>query len=407
MIRRGLDRSAHRVIYTLLFALVAMAVITLAVPLIREYSGENEQIIAIALLVVLLIEAIGERLHRFVEWLLHGQRHDAAVASWRLARQLESLDGDAAVPGLVAALADTLRLSHVSVVVHTGTEDVTLATVGDPVPTATQFAVRHAGQVLGVLSAARRAGPLNRQDERLLQATAAQLGLLLHAESLATQLQSARERLVSSREDERRRLRRELHDGVGPTLAGIALGLESAERLEARGPLADHDRERLRSLLHEVRGDVTAVVSDVRRVVDGLRPPLLDELGLVASLTQLARALGDRSGFAVRIEAPPSPPLPAAVEVAAYRIASEALTNVARHAAASQCAVVLRASGSSVLLRITDDGVGGARGTARGTGLSSMAERAEELGGSVTVTSGDTGSCVEAVLPLERVPARA
>ena len=407
MIRRGLDRSAHRVIYTLLFALVAMAVITLAVPLIREYSGENEQIIAIALLVVLLIEAIGERLHRFVEWLLHGQRHDAAVASWRLARQLESLDGDAAVPGLVAALADTLRLSHVSVVVQAGTEDVTLATVGDRVPTATQFAVRHAGQVLGALSAARRGGPLNRQDERLLQATAAQLGLLLHAESLATQLQSARERLVSSREDERRRLRRELHDGVGPTLAGIALGLESAERLEARGPLAEHDRERLRSLLHDVRGDVTAVVSDVRRVVDGLRPPLLDELGLIASLTQLARSLGDRSGFAVRIEAPPSPPLPAAVEVAAYRIASEALTNVARHAAASQCAVVLRASGSSVLLRITDDGVGGARGTARGTGLSSMAERAEELGGSVTVTSGDTGSCVEAVLPLERVPARA
>lgn len=396
-IRRGFDFLAHRVLYTLLLAMIAVAVIVLVVPVIRQFSGTNEQIIGVAILVVLLIELVGSRLRRFVDWLLYGQRGDAAAVSSRLARELESVDDSAAVPPLVEALAETLRLSYVAAVVDVDGQRTVAAAVGTENSAAALFVVRHAGVEMGELRAARRGEALNHQDERMLSAAAAQLGMVLHAATLATELQHARERLVSSREDERRRLRRELHDGVGPTLAGIALGLESAQRAVTTNPA------RATALIAEIRSDVTDLVSDVRGVVDGLRPPMLDEVGLVAALTELGLAFGSRADCTVEVRAENLPRLSAAVEVAAYLIGAEAMTNVFKHAAASRCEVTLREEAGLLLLDITDDGSGGAAPRDGGTGLPSIAERAAELGGELDVRSTGSGTRVRARFPLAPV----
>ena len=394
LVRRGFDSLAHRALYTLLLALVTVAVVVLVVPAVRQFSGTNEQIIGVAVLMVLLIETVGTRLRRFVDWLIYGQRSDAAAVSSRLALELESINDDVAVPALVEALAETLRLSFVAAVVDRDGKREVLATVGTETTAATRFVVRHAGRELGELRAARRSEALNHQDERMLRAAAAQLGTVLHAAALAIELQHARERLVSSREDERRRLRRELHDGVGPTLAGIALGLESAQ------PGRATDGPRASALIGEIRSDVGNLISDVRRVVDGLRPPLLDEVGLAGALTQLGNAFGARTDCAVEVPSADLPHLSAAVEVAAYLIGAEALTNVFKHARSTRCDVSLAVSESLLILDIVDDGIGGASTRDGGTGLPSIAERAAELGGELGIESTSAGTHVRARLPL-------
>ena len=393
-VRRALEASLHRIVYTLLFAFVALAIANFVVPPLREYSGAHEQVIALAVVLVLVVELLGTRLHRFVDWLLYGERHDPAAVSVRLSQALEDVDDDHALEALVGALAGTLRLTYVAAVLHVDGQDATVVSVGQPSESATAFPVRHAGTPLGELRAARRGQPLDQRDHRLLRAAAAQIGLVLHAAALARDLRGARESLLLSVEDERRRLRRDIHDGVGPTLAGIALGVESA------GRAVRHDPDRATALLAEVRTDVTALVDDVRRVVDGLRPPLLDEIGLVAALEQLALSFDARGSCRVEVRADPLPPLPAAVEVAAWHIGAEAMTNVARHAAATHARVHLEVRESALELRVVDDGRGGACDEPRGTGLSSMQHRADEVGGSLAVVSGADGTTVTAVLPV-------
>ena len=387
------DRSVHRVLYTLLFMFVAVIMATLVVPPLRLYSGVHEQIIGLAVIMVLAIELLSARLHRFVDWLLYGQRSDPVAATARLARPIANSDVAHTLEELLAALGETLRLSYVGVRIN---EPASITEVGLDVGSATlAVPIRRAGRELGVLRAGRRGQPLDRRDERLLEAAAAQIRLVLHARSLTEEVRTAREELISGIEEERRRLRREIHDGVGPTLAGIALGAESAERA------VDQDPARARQLLSCLRTDVAGLVAEVRRVVDGLRPALLDELGLVGSLRQLARSIEERSGVAVTVDATDQVSLPAAVEVAAYRIAAEALTNLARHATPQRARLRLEPIDESLLLEISDDGRGGAGDRPGGIGMGSMRQRAEDVGGTLQVTSDRTGTVVRARLPLE------
>ena len=209
------------------------------------------------------------------------------------------------------------------------------------------------------------------------------------------ELQRARERLVAAREEERRRLRRDLHDGLGPALAGAALEVEAAENLLATDPDA------AARLLEHARLGMQTAVADVRRLVYDLRPPALDELGLVGALREHAQRLSAGDELRVDVHASDAVDgLPAAVEVAAYRIVLEAITNTVRHAGASSCQVAIGLNGG-LLVEIADDGVGLPSGYRPGVGLSSMRERAEELGGSVDVEGGiEGGTRVRALLPL-------
>lgn len=391
--RYGLEVAANHFLHALIVGLALLSVALVAVPIAERYSPAHEWALVIAVPLVLTFELASGFVHRFVDWLLYGSRNDAATASWQLAKGLEKFDDDKAVTGLADALVDTLRLSYLQVVTEVDGTRTTVAAHGTAGVESTRFPITHAGVDLGQRSARRRHTPLDVRDERLLQAAAAQLGVVLHANRLAAQLQRAREDLIFSREDERKKLRRELHDGMGPTLAGIRLGLEAAD------DALPADISRSQGLIEDVRADVGGLIEDVRRVVDGLRPPLLDEVGLVGALTQRANVFADMAGWIMHLESDPLPALPAAVEVVAFRIGSEALTNVARHARATRCDIHFGVSGGSFVMGISDDGSGGAV-PGKGTGLASIHDRATELGGSVTIDSHEKGTTLQVRLPL-------
>lgn len=242
-----------------------------------------------------------------------------------------------------------------------------------------------------------RAGDLalSPADRQVLDIAAPLLAQSLRASALAADLLQSRQQTIAAREEERRRLRRDLHDGLGPRLTGIAFTADAASNL-VRSDSAASER-----LLETLRAETTAAIDSIRELVYAMRPPALDELGLAAAVTQAAASmrgrLGDPLRTVVRVDGVGA--LPAAVEVAAYRIAVEALTNVARHTDSPDATVVLALSGHSLTVEVTDRAP--ANGTWRpGVGLSSMRERAEELGGTLEAGSGPSGGRVRAELPL-------
>ncbi len=213
--------------------------------------------------------------------------------------------------------------------------------------------------------------------------------------SFSSRLQSSRVQLVTTREEERRRLRRDLHDGLGSALTSVTFQLDAASNL------LDRDPQAVKTLLKELKAQTQASIADIRRLVYNLRPPILDEWGLGAALREQV-AQYQLHNVQVTVDAPESlPALPAAVEVAAYRIALEALANVVSHAQASTCAMRLSISGDALTVEVQDDGSGLPRSLHAGVGINAMRERAAELGGSCTVETLATGGTrVSARLPL-------
>ena len=196
-----------------------------------------------------------------------------------------------------------------------------------------------------------------------------------------------------AREDERRRLRRELHDGLGPTLAALTLQVDTVRNVLAAGGEAQSE-------LLTLRDGVAATVLDVRRMVEGLRPPALDELGLPAALTQLAERVTAGTELRVEVTMPAAlPEIPAAVEVAAYRVTQEALTNAVRHARATRSEVALRVDVDGLRLEISDKGTGEVQPRPGGIGLTTMHERAAEIGGRLSIDSAAQGTTVALWLP--------
>ena len=200
---------------------------------------------------------------------------------------------------------------------------------------------------------------------------------------------------MTAREDERLRIRRDLHDGLGSTLTGIGLGLHAASRELTDGEPAQR-------ILEHLIDETSSAVQEVRRIVAGLSAPLLDELGLEGALRQYADRITQRSpalGVDVHFDSTDKD-LPSAVEAAVFGIVSEALTNVARHSMAEHCTVRTWVDGD-LQIEIVDDGVGLSHGASPGNGLSSMQQRADELGGRVTIDSEPGGGTrVMARLPL-------
>ena len=251
------------------------------------------------------------------------------------------------------------------------------------------------GNQVGVLTYAPPVIPLRERDEQLLDDLSGHLGGLLHARELTTDLQRARERLVLAREEERRRLRRDLHDGLGPALAGHVLRLDIIARRLDPTSAARADTDAL-------RGDLQDTVSDFRKVVEGLRPPALDDLGLAGAVAQVASRFTSATGAAIEVCVEDLPPLPAALEVAAFRIASEAISNAVRHADAAHIRVRVTSTPSLLLIVVIDDGRGiTAEDAVRGAGhgLETMRERAEELRGQLRVRE-DGGTMIIAEIPL-------
>jgi signal transduction histidine kinase len=348
-------------------------------------------------LVALLFQPLREWLQRATSRLLFGQRDDPVTVLSQLGQQLENTSGaDAVLPALTETVASALKLPYAAVEL----EGTIVAAHGQPVGELDRWPLIYQAQTLGHLAVSPRTPgeAFSPNDRRLLANIAHQAGAAAHAVQLTAALRRSRQRIVATREEERRRLRRDLHDGLGPQLASQSLGLDAVDRLVESDPHKAH------ALLAQLKQQAQAAILDIRRLVHDLRPPALDDLGLRCALDEEVQGYRER-GLEVSFESPESvPDLPAAVEVAAYRIAQEALTNVVRHADAHTCLVRLTIRADSLTIEVTDNGRGLPASRRSGVGLQSMRERAEELGGHCFIESPSGGGCrVWAILPLDNL----
>jgi signal transduction histidine kinase len=347
-------------------------------------------------LIAVLFQPLRLWLQRRINRLLYGQRDEPYAVLSRLGSRLEAtLAPDTVLPTIVETVAQALKLPYAAIALQQDQASPITASygiAGEPLlHLPLLYQSEHVGELL--LAPRARGESFTPADRRLLDDLAHQVGIAAHAVRLTADLQLSRERLVRAREEERRRLRRDLHDGLGPTLATITLKAEAAHDAIVAEPA------QAMALLEELIGQAQTAITDIRRLVYNLRPPALDDLGLVAAIR--AQAIHyEHPGLRVSIEASePLPELPAAVEVAAYRIIQEALTNVVRHANACSCLIHLAFDGT-LRLEVTDDGCGIPADRQAGVGLRSMQERAVEVGGSCLVEALPTrGTRVQASLP--------
>jgi two-component system NarL family sensor kinase len=350
-------------------------------------------------LVAVTIEPVRRWLRLTIDDVVYGPLGDSYSVITELSRQIDILNptvSSASDTSLARMIAGTLNVPYVAIV----DGDVQTSVVGVR-PSDRELAdvplVYKGGEIGHLYVAPRHAGTsLSNRDLKLLSDLAQQLAVALFAIRASEQLQASRAALVTAREEERRRIRRDLHDGLGPSLASMKLQLAAVDRM------LDADPGRAASLLREVRDGMDVTTADIRRLVYGLRPPLIDELGLIAALRNHPSA---HSGMTITVEPDHVPDLPAAVEVALYRIASEAIHNAVRHSGGHRCDVTIEVTAGEVHMRIRDDGCGLPEPLIGGVGVCAMRERAAELGGIVEL-SRDRGTTVTAVVPLRPSVAR-
>ena len=349
-------------------------------------------------IVAILFEPLRQRLQRAVNRLMYGERDDPATVLTRLSQRLDSaLAPDSVLQTIVETLAQTLRLPYAAISLA---EDAPrFASTSNPPPSdLLHLPLHYQTERVGELILAPRAPgeSFSPADMKLINIIAQQAGVAAYTVRLNNDLQTSRERLVTAQEEERRRLRRDLHDGVGPTLASFSQRLETAAELIHTNP------QKSEKIIHALQKQVTETVGDIRRLVYALRPPVLDEFGLVSAIREHVAQYSGPRGMRVAFDViEPMPPLPAAVEVAAYRIALEAFTNVIKHAGASACHVLIKIENGSLLLEIVDNGRGLPAANRAGVGFYSMRERASELGGEFAVENKPSGgTIVRARLPM-------
>lgn len=377
---------------------VGFIVVVSVVATVTSSSGAVPPAVAAAVVAIALGPLRG-RLQRAIDALIYGWRGEPYRVLAELGARLEAVPtADAALPAVVETVTSGLRVPYARIDLDIGGGPVTVATAGTPVAHVVRLAIRDGGRCFGELVVGRRTAEEDFQEDELalLSNLARQAGAAAATAQLTTELRTARAQLVRSREDERQRLQRDLHDGIGPALAGIGLQLDAA--LDATRDDADRAAELLTAMQHSLR----ATATEVRRIAHDLRPGVLDELGLLAAVSQQARLLASSASpsLELRLDLPTSVSVPAAVEVALFRIVSEALTNVVQHAEARSCDVRMCVDGQ-VELDVGDDGVGFTAGGDGGLGLRSMRQRAVELGGSFTVVPRQpTGTLVEVRLPV-------
>jgi signal transduction histidine kinase len=358
---------------------------------------DRREVVAVVLLVSALVHVpLRARTWSAARRLAFGERSARYDAVAGLAARLEQVDrAEAQLAEVAAAVARAFGVGFVRVEVDRGGGEVLAATHGEEPGEVRALPITDRGREVGRLLLPARGvrSRLSARDERLLGDLVRQASLAARTARLAEELQESRERLVVAREEERRRIRRDLHDGLGPALGGVVFRLESARLMVERDPAA------ARTSLEETALLVQETVADVRRLVHDLRPPALDDRGLVGAVGQLA----ERAGVPVRVEAEGLDELPAAVEVAAYRILAEGLANVVRHASATRVEVRLAAEDGALVVEVADDGVGVAADVEVGVGMVSLRERADELGGRTEVVCPGLegrGTVVRAWLPL-------
>ncbi|MDT7741974.1 MAG: hypothetical protein QOE59_1052, partial [Actinomycetota bacterium] len=386
---------SRAVLYVLLSAGVLgvwLGLVTLVELVLRRQAGSGTSAV-VTVVVVLVAIPVRTRLQRLVDRAFYGDRGDPVRAVSRLGEQLavgEERD-------VLAAIGEALRLPAVAVAAP-GRPDVAWSRgSGDAEAhdaALERVPLRYGGADVGELVVGVRRGQraLDRPDRAALELLAAPLAAAVHARALADDVATSRTAIVAAREEERRRLRRDLHDGLGPVLTGIGYRADAARNLVPTDP------DRATDLLAALRGDVAEAIEDVRRLVRALRPPSRDELGLRGALLRHFEA-ASTAGVVVLEHPGMLPSLPAAVEAAAYRIATEGVVNAVRHARPAHVVVGLAVADRGLEVTVADDGAGG-EAWVPGVGLTAMRERADEVGGRLEAGPRPEGGRVRAWLPL-------
>lgn len=384
-------------LYVPLTLFVALVIGALTTGLARVVPDGPLPLLASSAVVAVLVIPAAAWLRRAVDRLVLGERADPLMLVNRVGAGLEVEHNDP-VSAMLEAVASATGAKFASV--HDA-DGRLLARVGDTAASTVKLALRHGGSTYGRLTVGPRRGSptLTEPDARLLTALAPQLAVVVRSQRLIDELAGERARVTTATLAERDRLRRDLHDGLGPSLSGIALGLEAAATAQRTDPSA------VPGLLERTRAEAASAVGEIRRVLDGLRPTSLDLHGLEGAVRDTACSLGlGRAGSPhFELHTSPLPLLLPQVEEAAFRIVAECLTNVARHADATHCVVRLQQASGDLRLEVRDDGRGLMTGAGQGAGhgLQSMRRRALDLGGSVLVEAARPhGTTVSAILPL-------
>jgi len=391
-IRLVVSRSVLYVLLTGGVVATYLVLVTLLDQTLRRQVSLNSSVLA-TLVIALAFNPVRVWLQRLINRAFYGARQDPVRAMTEVGARLGSAAGSG-LDGVLGALCQVMRLPAASIVVD-GNE---IAAYGE-LPVA-RHAVQLPSDAPGELVVGLRSGEsrLDPADERVLILLAAPVAVAVQARRLADELRTSRERIITGREEERRRIRRDLHDGLGPVLTAVVLNADAARRL------LETDLDRSSTLLVNLRDQTIGAIEEIRRLVYELRPPALDGLGLVGALREYAAVVsrrGDGAALDVTFDAPPVlGELPAAVEVATYRIATEALTNVIRHSTATTAAVRLSVEAGGLHLQVRDNGVNDGAEWHPGVGLTSISERAAELGGRCEIEYGLGGCSISVVLPL-------
>jgi two-component system NarL family sensor kinase len=381
--------------YLLVTVLVAGIFAALAAS-VAALEGERVGLVAAAAITALVFGPALRRSQHLVDELFYGHRSHPHQALSDLSQRLDAV----AAPGevlrtVVTAVADSLRLPYVTI--ERPGDGSVLAQHGDP-PTDIELGrwpLVSQGTPVGSLVVAPRRGEstLDERDRAVLADLARQAGAAVHAEALTADLVASRQRIVEAREEERRRLRRDLHDGLGPLLTSVGLNLDALRTHLTAGngdPLA---------LLSQAKDASSQAIADLRTVVYSLRPPALDDLGVVGAVTAHVRRLAEAGTIDIDVEDQGLPALPAAVEVAIFRIAVESVTNVVRHSEAHCCRVRFSSVDGGAVVEVADDGTSHRPWTA-GVGTIAMHERVSELGGTLEVGPTAEGGRLRASFPL-------
>jgi len=400
----------------LVYGVLTIAIISFYIGVVTSLGRllQSEETLLPSLLatgvVAVVLQPMRAWLQHQVNRLLFGQRNEPYAVITTLGQQIDTVRApDRVFHAIVETIGQSLKLPYVAILSsdETQIQAVFTPSPGSPSVPPThllRLPLRYQQQDLGLLLVTPRLGEerLSDTDYKLLHDLARQTAIAVYAARITADVQRSRERIVLAREEERRRIRRDLHDGLGPQLASQTLTLDVIAKLLHSNP------EQAATLLLAVRQQMQQAVSDIRDLIYGLRPPVLDDLGLNGAIEEFVERIGQPGKLQINLQlADTHIALPAAVEVAVYRIVQEAVTNAIKHAQASQIMVtsmVDRAPQAACSLKVTicDDGIGLPAEYTVGIGLQSMRERAEELGGSCVISKRRAGGTeVVAQLPIE------
>lgn len=378
---------------------IYMLTVVLSGELLRIQTGSVSGLIATGI-VAFIFQPLRDRLQKIVNRIMYGERDDPANVLSQLAIQLESADTSSNIlPSLVQTIAQTLKIPYVAIWEPISEDQVeVIAEWGKPPEQREMFSLIYHNKTIGYLVVAPRSMSeyFTANEHKLLTTIAALTATTVRAVQLSDELRVSRQRIVAAREEERRRMRRDLHDGLGPQLASQTLGLEAIAQL------MESDPPKAQSLIQSLQTQANDAIQDIRRLVYNLRPPALDDLGLVEALQQsICRYENNQLHIEFEVSDIPSN-LPAAIETAIFRIAQEALTNVVRHSGATRCAIHLYRLAQHICIEIQDNGHGLPSDYQSGIGLQTMRERAVELNGETSIQHlANGGTLVKTILPIE------